>query len=128
MSSMVSLEDFSQRRREELLLRYATELDYDGVQDLVTEAAGGQCWRRESNDRVMLDAVLGEDQLFHLRQNGRTVLCRGRPPRRPVESPPLPPLPDAAIVHLGEILNLCQPAGQFGFGPLQPDDEVTYVA
>ena len=74
---MVSLDDFPEHRREALLWKYALELDYDGVEDLVAASAGQPCFglqRDDWNDLRAMVAVLGDDGRYHL-QHGEHMLC-----------------------------------------------------
>jgi hypothetical protein len=76
----MGLEDFLPHRRAALLWRYAPELDYDGVDDLVRRRAGGTCERRwpapiKAGQQA---AVLGDDSRYHLLVNGFPA-CGGKP-------------------------------------------------
>jgi hypothetical protein len=87
---MVSLADFPEHRREALLWRYALELDYDGVEDLVVAGVNRPChWQWWWGDLSAMAAVLGDDSHFHLRL-GQKVLCALRPGRDD---------PDGAVLH-----------------------------
>jgi hypothetical protein len=76
----VGLDDLLPHRREALLWRYALELDYHGVDDLVSQCVGTSCERRwvlpaKAGQQV---AVLGDDGRYHLLRNG-VPTCGGRP-------------------------------------------------
>jgi hypothetical protein len=70
----VGLDDLPEHRREALLWRHAFELDYDGVDDLVTSAAGSACERIAVDAGPEHDAVEGSDGRYHL-TDGRRLTC-----------------------------------------------------
>jgi recombination endonuclease VII len=68
----VGLDDLPEHRREALLWRYTLELDYDGVDDLVREAAGSQCnllWDAPAASEDCT-AILGDDGRYHMLVDG----------------------------------------------------------
>src|SRR5438067_3448358 len=68
----VGFDDLPEHRREALLWRYTLELDYDGVEDLVREAAGSQCnllWDAPAASEDCT-AVLGDDGRYHMLVDG----------------------------------------------------------
>src|SRR5688500_4197381 len=80
---MVTLDDLPMHRQEALLWRYALELDYDGVDDLVRAADPRPCmsaWVDVDEPRLG-PAELGDDGRFHLRVDGE-LLCALKRRRR----------------------------------------------
>lgn len=72
-----SLKALPEHRREFLLWWHALELDYDGVEDLVLEAARRPCgWHYSDTADGLVEAVaaLGSDGYWHLRL-GEALLC-----------------------------------------------------
>ncbi|WP_203935537.1 endonuclease domain-containing protein [Planosporangium mesophilum] len=68
----MGIEDLPVHRREALLWRYALDLDYDGVDDLVREAADIPCRWDWGPDAIAEEcvAVVGDDGRYHLVVNG----------------------------------------------------------
>jgi hypothetical protein len=77
---LVELDDLPERRREALLWRYALELDYDGVNDLVKNADPRGCMSQLNldNEPIAGPAELGDDGRFHLRIDGRICCAQNR--------------------------------------------------
>jgi hypothetical protein len=77
----VELDDLPERRRDALLWRYALELDYDGVADLVRMADHRSCLADlevKAAPDPRLVAVLGDDGLHHLRVNDEYACAHKR--------------------------------------------------
>ena len=63
-------------------MRYALELDYDGVHELVEELSDGPCpWQSAAEDTAELVAMLGDDGRSHLIHSG-SLRCTSVPRRR----------------------------------------------
>jgi hypothetical protein len=85
---VVTLDELPEHRREALLWRFALELDYDGMDDLVRERSQRPCRVARlaglaAPDSTGLEsaavAVLGDDGRYHLRTGDRLVCAtRGR--------------------------------------------------
>ncbi|WP_203872317.1 endonuclease domain-containing protein [Planomonospora parontospora] len=76
----ITLDDLPEARREALLWRYACELDYDGVDDLVRTSSPWPCrWQlgRRNAPRHQI-AIMGSDGRYHLAVNGRLVCASWR--------------------------------------------------
>jgi recombination endonuclease VII len=90
-STRQSLDEWPLHRRELLLWRYVLSLDYYGVEDLVTEAAGHPCAPSgivplarlpKAGQRPQRVAVLGDDGRHHLLVDGDPVCAkRAKRPR-----------------------------------------------
>lgn len=70
----MGLDDLPEHRRDALLWRYALELDYDGVDDLVRHRARAKCrvlWDNDRTESTESVAVLGDDGRYHWLVDGR---------------------------------------------------------
>jgi len=74
------LDELPEHRRDALLWRFTLELDYDGVDDQVRRAAGGQCdvlWGEPAAGGAYA-AVLGDDGRYHMLVDGKPWCAEGR--------------------------------------------------
>jgi hypothetical protein len=82
----VGLDDLPEHRRDALLWRYAMELDYNGVDDLVRRRAKRECrvlWEGDCTEWTDSVAVLGDDGRYHWLVDGKPRCLeeyRGRVP------------------------------------------------
>lgn len=72
---VIDLTQFPEPRRVALLFRYALDLDYAGVQDLVAASVDRPCPWHWSIDATQWAAVLGDDGRYHLRAGPDALHC-----------------------------------------------------